>query len=777
MNQKERIEQLTLQEKAEFTTGCDTWSTKSDERLGILPVRVSDGPNGLASPADSEAAVNGEQIKAVCFPSSCATAASFDVELLNQLGEEFGREFQEAGMDVLLGPGVNIKRSPLCGRNFEYYSEDPYLSGEMGASFVRGVQSKGIGTCVKHFCANNQEYRRNDISSEVDERTLREIYLTPFEKIVKEAKPATIMAAYNKINGTYATEHMEILNQVLRKEWGFEGAVISDWGATQNRVAAVKAGCDLAMPADTEHTDEIVTAVQEQKLQEEELNQCVERILNLADYKAQNSKSESDGVVDFKRGHAMAKKAAEESYVLLKNDGILPLDKKTKVAFIGEFAKKPHYQGTGSSSVNCTPPMGAYDVAAEAGYLVTYARGYQSVQTDYELLEEAVNVAKEVETVIVFAGLLDVMEQEGNDRKNMQMPESHCTLIHEICKVNKQTIVVLHNGGPVEMPWVEEPRAILETYLGGEAVGEVTVEMLYGDVNPSGHLAETFPCKLADASSYLFYVGEGDRVAYSERFFVGYRYSCTKEIEPLFPFGHGLSYTKFEVSELTLSQKECRDIDRLKASVKVKNTGAIAGKTVIQLYIAPPREDVIRPLRELKRFQKVQLLPGEEKTITFSLSYRDYAHWEEGLHDWRVEEGEYKIQICANAHEVQLEQIVYVQATKPMRKVEYNMNIPIKDLMKVKEGYDFLNQRISYAIYGLSQAGFISEKVIGELQSAGDGEITLAAVKQVAKNRKLCCNEVYDLENVFDITLDVFLNFITEEEKKTLQMLLEELNN
>lgn len=771
MKKNELLKKLTLQEKAELTTGKDNWSTKEVKALGIPSVRMSDGPNGLRTPKDSDAVLNAESMEAVCFPTACTTGSSFSPELLREIGEELADECNAVGVDVLLGPGVNIKRSPLCGRNFEYFSEDPIVSGEMGASFVQGVQSKGVGCSLKHFCANSQEHRRMDSSSEVDERTLREIYLPAFEKVVKEARPETIMASYNKVNGTYSTENKEILEKILRGEWGYKGTVISDWGATHDRVAAIKAGCDITMPRDAEHTAQIVQAVEDGELTEAELDACVERVISLA-----GKAGRKEGRFDFARAHTLARKAAEESFVLLKNDGLLPLTKEKRVAFIGTFAKAPHYQGGGSSHVNSHKVTGAYEAALEKGLAVSYAAGCKGIATDERLLEDAISLAKESEVVILFAGLPDIMEQEGNDRRSLSMPESHNTLISEICDVNENTVVVLHNGGPVEMPWVEKPRAILETYLGGEAVGEATVNILFGEVNPSGHLAETFPKKLADTSSYLFYFGEGDKVQYTERFFVGYRYSVSREAEPLFPFGHGLSYTNFTFRELTVEKEECRDTDEICVTVKVKNTGKADGKALVQLYIAPPRKDTIRPVRELKKFKKVFLKAGEEQQVAFILSYRDFAHWEEGFHDWRVESGEYHIQICENAHLVSCEEKLVVNATKQSKPVTYSINMPIKEFMSHPKGKAFVDENIKLLVMGLSYADFLSRDIIEAIQKQGKGEICIKSIEEAIKKPELCSGENFDLTTIFGITLNVFMNFLSEEQKECLEHMIDAFN-
>ena len=451
----ELVSQMTLEEKAGLTSGQNAWFTKALERLGIPSIHVSDGPHGLRTIDETDQnLMSGSSIKAVCFPAECAMAASFDRELLYRVGVELAKEAQAAGVDVLLGPGVNMKRGPLCGRNFEYFSEDPYLAGEMGAAYVKGVQSQGVGTSLKHFFANNQEYRRMDGSSELDERTMREIYLPAFEKVVKEAQPWTVMASYNKVNGVHSTQN-QALQTILRDDWGFSGLVVSDWGATHDRAAAIEAGCDLTMPGE-DTDDDIVMAVRNGRLNESYLDACCVRLLDLIFKAVENRKS---GKLDLEAGHAASLQAARESMVLLKNDGILPLRKSQKVAFIGLFAKQPRYQGGGSSNINAFRVVGALEAAKAMGLDVTYAEGYkQDGTTDDTLIADAVENAKQAEAAIIFAGLHDDMESEGADRLHMRMSDGHNALISAICRANPNTVVVLHNGSPVEMPWVSEPR-------------------------------------------------------------------------------------------------------------------------------------------------------------------------------------------------------------------------------------------------------------------------------------------------------------------------------
>ena len=621
MNIPSLISQMTLEEKAGLCSGADFWHTKAVERLGIPATMVSDGPHGLRKQDETgdHLGIN-DSIKAVCFPAACATAASFDRALLTRMGEAIGDACQHERLAVVLGPAVNIKRSPLCGRNFEYFSEDPYLTGEIAAAYIQGVQSRNVGTSIKHFAANNQEHRRMSSSSDADERTLREIYFPGFEIPVKKAKPWTVMCSYNRINGVYASENPWLLTEVLRNEWGFDGYVMSDWGAVSDRVAGVAAGLDLEMPASGGVNDrKIVEAVKSGKLDEAKLDLACERILNIVYRAVENAKPDTPW--DKEAQHLLSAEIAAECMVLLKNEGdILPLSKDAPVAFIGEFAEKPRFQGGGSSHINSFKTTGALQAAE--GLNVTYARGYD-VQNDCAtdaMIAEAVAAAKAAKVAVVFAGLPDAYESEGYDRTHMRLPDCQTRLIEAVAAANPDTVVVLHNGSPVEMPWIGRVKAVLEAYLGGQAVGLATVRVLYGDANPSGHLAESFPLKLSDNPSYLTYGGEGNTAVYNEGVFVGYRYYDRREAEVLFPFGYGLSYTDFVFSDLRLSAAEITDRDTLRATVKVKNTGSRAGKTVVQLYVGDVESSVFRPVRELKGFEKVELQPGEEKEVSFTLS-------------------------------------------------------------------------------------------------------------------------------------------------------------
>lgn len=694
MNVKEIVRKMSLEEKAGLCSGADFWHTKAVERLDVPQMMVSDGPHGLRKQEETADHLGlDESVKAVCFPAGCATAASFDRKLLRTLGETLGKECQAEGIGVLLGPAVNIKRSPLCGRNFEYFSEDPYLAGQMASSYIKGVQSKGVGTSIKHFLANNQEHRRMSSSSEVDERTLREIYLPAFEEAVKKAKPWTVMCSYNRINGVYAAQNKKYLTDVLRGEWGFDGFVVSDWGAVNDRVADLEAGLELEMPSSFGINDKkIVEAVEKGELSEEVLDKAVERILSIVAKSAENRKE--GAVYDKEEDHRLARRIAAESMVLLKNDGVLPLRKGARIAFIGEFAENPRFQGGGSSHINTFKTESAWEMADKSH--VIYAQGYRTKEDklDDTLLSEAIRAAALAETAVVFAGLPDAFESEGFDRTHMRLPKCQNELIEAVCDANPNTIVVLHNGSPVEMPWIHKVKGVLETYLGGQAVGGAVVDVLYGDVNPSGRLPETLPLKLEDNPSYIFYSGEGDKVEYREGVFVGYRYYDKKKMEVLFPFGHGLSYTSFLFSNLKLSKKRMDDTEELQVTVEVKNTGHCAGKEVVQLYVAAPEDgEVIRPVRELRGFEKVELAPGERKTVSFRLGSRAFAYYDTEISDFRVPTGEYRIEIGRSSRDICLSEVVVVRDTSNKR-IPITMDTTLGDILKLSGAKEIVEEMI-----------------------------------------------------------------------------------
>lgn len=671
---KRIISQMTLEEKASLCSGLDFWNTKGIERLGIPTIMVTDGPHGLrkqAEGADHLGIYN--SIPSTCFPSAVGLASTWNKELINQVGVALGEECQAENVGVLLGPGANIKRSPLCGRNFEYFSEDPYLSSQMAANHVKGVQSQGVGTSLKHFAVNNQEHRRMSVDAIVDERTLREIYLASFEDVIKEAQPWTVMSAYNKINGEYASENTYLLNDILKDEWGFEGFVVSDWGAVNERVASLANGLELEMPSSFGIGEKkIIDAVNGGELSEEKLDQSVERLLNII-FKAVDNQVEN-AVYSKEAHHQLAREVASESMVMLQNeDSILPLKKEGTVAVIGEFAKQPRYQGGGSSHINPTKLesiLEEIEMVSGEKTNILFAQGYElaSDDVDENMINEAKKVAESADTAVLFVGLPDRYESEGFDRKHLQMPKNHVQLIEAIAKVQNNIVIVLSNGAPIEMPWIGKVKGILEGYLGGQALGGAIADILFGDANPSGKLAETFPKVLSDNPSYLNFPGEGDKVEYKEGVFVGYRYYDKKKIEPLFSFGFGLSYTNFEYSNLSIDKKEIKDTDTVSVRVNVKNTGSIAGKEIVQLYIKDVESIMIRPEKELKGFEKVELQPGEEKTVSFILNKRSFAYYNVEWKDWHVETGEFEILVGKSSKEIVLHDSLFVQSTTIIQK-------------------------------------------------------------------------------------------------------------
>ncbi|MBR4549166.1 MAG: glycoside hydrolase family 3 C-terminal domain-containing protein [Oscillospiraceae bacterium] len=719
MDVKALISQLTLEEKAGLCSGADFWHTKAVERLGIPAAMVSDGPHGLRKQdlGADHLGVN-ESIEAVCFPAACATAASFDRALVTRMGEAIGDSCQHEKLAVVLGPAVNIKRSPLCGRNFEYFSEDPYLAGQMAAAFVHGVQSRNVGTSIKHFAANSQEHRRMSSSAEVDERTLREIYFPAFETAVRQEQPWTVMCSYNRINGVFASENPWLLTQVLRDEWGFEGCVVSDWGAVSDRVAGLAAGLDLEMPASGGWNDrKIVEAVRGGRLDEAVLDRAVERILNFVFRYVEHAAPKTPW--DKEAQHALAAEIAGECMVLLKNeDAVLPLSRGETVAFIGEFAEKPRFQGGGSSHIRSFMTTGALEAAA--GLPVLYAPGYSAAEDSAteEQIAEAVKAARQAKVAVVFAGLPDVYESEGYDRSHMRLPACQNRLIEAVAAANPNTVVVLHNGSPVEMPWIDRVKGVLEAYLGGQAVGLATIRVLYGEVDPSGRLPESFPKKLADNPSCLSYGGEGNTAVYNEGIFVGYRYYDKKEMEPLFPFGYGLSYTRFAFSDLRLSAPEIRDDETLTATVRVKNVGERAGKAVVQLYVADCESTVFRPVRELKGFEKVPLRPGEEREVSFTLDKRAFAYWNTELHDWYVEPGEFRIEIGHSSREIALSAPVTVWSATELPR-HYDLDSIFLDIMADPKAAAVLQPMLeSFSKVFLPEEGAAQEAITTEMSLA-----------------------------------------------------------
>ncbi|MGW8225673.1 MAG: beta-glucosidase [Anaerolineales bacterium] len=673
---KNLISQMTLEEKASLCSGKDFWHLKGIERLGIPSIMVTDGPHGLRKQIGSSDSVGlQDSVPATCFPTASALAASWDRELVFEVGQALGEECREAKVGVILGPGANIKRSPLCGRNFEYFSEDPYLTGEMAKSYINGVQSQGIGTSLKHYAVNNQEYHRMTIDTLVDERALREIYLTGFEIAVKEAQPWTVMCAYNKVNGTYCAENRYLMTDILKGEWGHQGLVVTDWGAINDRLSGLKAGTELEMPGVSNGNDALlVEAIQAGQLEENILDQAVERILTLI-FKAKETLSE-DFTYDRQAHHNLARRAAAEGAVLLKNEaGILPIQQNSMIALIGQFAKSARYQGAGSSLINPNQLDNLHDELARLIGLdnLVYAPGYsdRAEQPDETLIQEAINTVQTVDVVVVCAGLTDYYEVEGLDRQHMHLPPGHDALILRLAQVHDKIIVVLSNGSPVEMPWVGDVAAVLEGYLGGQAGAGAIADILVGKTNPCGKLAETFPRQLEDNPSYHYFPMGPSIVEYRESIFVGYRYYDSVNQDVLFPFGHGLNYTTFEYRDLHLSHSKLPDRDPLTATFKIKNTGSVPGKEIIQLYLRAADLAVFHPEKELKGFVKVDLQPGEETEVSMMLNQRAFSYYDPQIKDWQIGSGIYQVLVGASSRDIRLKASIEVESTRsPTQQVE-----------------------------------------------------------------------------------------------------------
>jgi beta-glucosidase len=665
---------LTLEEKAALCLGSDFWHTAPVERLGVPALMVCDGPHGLRKqPDQADHAGLGGSNPATCFPTACSLASSWNTDLVRRVGEALGRETQAEQVAVLLGPGVNIKRSPLCGRNFEYFSEDPYLSGVLGTAFVQGVQSQGVGTSLKHYAANNQETDRVRVSADVDERTLREIYLPAFERIVTEAQPWTVMCSYNRLNGTHVSQHPWLLTTVLRDEWGFEGVVVSDWGAVHDRVAAVRAGLDLEMPPQLGWSDKaLVDAVRAGELDEAVLDVAVTRVLRLVDRALANARP--DTPVDRDAHHTLARAAAREGAVLLKNDGLLPLAPQPgqTVAVLGEFARTPRFQGAGSSQVNPTRvdvPLDELRAAVPDGVEVAFAPGFTLDGTGDPgaLADEAVELAGRADVVVVFLGLPAAEESEGFDRTHMHLPLPQVELLRAVRRVSRRVAVVLSNGSAVlTSGWQDDADAILECWLSGQATGGAVADLLLGAANPSGRLAETIPVRHEDSPSYLNFPGDSGHVRYGEGVFVGYRGHDKLEQPVSFPFGHGLSYTSFAYDDMAVAVRGSHADGDLRVSVscRVTNTGDRAGQEVAQLYVHDREASVTRPVRELKGFVKLDLAPGESGTATFELTARDLSFWSETVHGWVLEEGEFRISVGPSSRDLPLGEVVHVEAPR-----------------------------------------------------------------------------------------------------------------
>lgn len=658
------IKQMSLEEKAALCTGAGPWMTTPVDRLGIPHMTVTDGPHGVRRVEDVQSLIT-KSLPATCFPTAACMASTWNVDLISKVGEAIAEECIALEVDVVLGPGVNMKRTPLCGRNFEYYSEDPYHAGEIAVSFIKGVQNKGVGTSLKHFAANNQEYQRATINAAIDERTLREIYLPAFEAAIKKAKPWTVMCAYNRLNGTYCSQNHRLLTEILKDEWEFEGLVVSDWGAVHDRVVALQAGLDLEMPGPRERrVMAVVDAVRSGELDESVLDEAVRRILNIVFTAAETVKG---GSFDIAGHHALARRVAGEGMVLLKNDGILPLRDQKHIAVIGRAAKIPYFQGGGSSHINPTRLEEPYEellkLAGDAQ--LSYTQGYPEGENfDQQLIDEACDYARSAEVALLYLALPAAKESEGYDRPDLDLTSHQVALIKAVAAVQPKTVVILNNGAPVVMSeWIDHVAAVLEAWMMGQAGGGAIADLLFGKINPSGKLAETFPLKLEDTPAYINYPGEIGSVRYGEGIFLGYRYYDAKQVPVLFPFGFGMSYTTFEYQNPRVSADTFRDVDGLEVSVDVINTGELAGKEVVQVYVHDLDSSLVRPPKELKGFAKVELQPGETRTVTVFLDFRAFAYYHPAYGRWITEYGEFDILIGSSSADIRYKKTVTLHSS------------------------------------------------------------------------------------------------------------------
>jgi beta-glucosidase len=661
------IKEMTLEEKAALTIGAGFWSTTPVERLGVPEVICTDGPHGVRRMPDSHSSEGGS-LPATAFPTASCAASTWNLELIGREGEALAEECNAFGIDVLLGPGACMKRSPLCGRNFEYFSEDPYLSGKLAAAWIKGLQRKGTGASIKHFAANNQEFHRMFVDAQIDERTLREIYLTAFEIAVKEAQPWTVMCSYNRVNGAFASENHKLLSEILKNEWGFEGFVVSDWGAVHDRVAALKAGLDLEMPGDQPaRMREIIAAVKDGSLEEAVLDEAVRRILRIAFKSKEKRKNRSYNQVEH---HALAREIASEGIVLLKNAGILPFKGVKSIAVIGRTALKPFFEGGGSSNVRASEidiPMDAFEeVAPKVAF--TQVQGYPEDREEKPaLIKEAVNAAKAADAALLMLALPQWDESEGYDRPDLNLTQHQIALIKAVAKAQPKIVVVINSGAPMAMSeWIDSVPAVLQAGMFGQGGASPLADILFGRLSPSGKLAETFPIKIEDTPAYINWPGENGVVRYGEGLFIGYRYYDAKGMPVQFPFGHGLSYTSFAYGEPKVSQQSIKADDILTVSIDVTNTGKMAGKEAVQLYVRPLQSKLVRPIKELKGFAKLSLEPGETKTAEFKLSRRAFAYYHPEHKDWVVDDGNFELLIGASSADIRARVEVSVVENKKL---------------------------------------------------------------------------------------------------------------
>ena len=738
---KALVAEMTLEEMALLLSGDGWWHTHSIDRLQIPAISIFDGPHGLRK---VEGGGLPTSVPATCFPTASGLASSWDTELIRQVGAALAEECQAHDVQILLGPGINMKRSPLAGRNFEYLSEDPVLAGKMAAAYIQGVQSQGVGTSLKHYAANNQEFERMATSSNLDERTLHELYLSAFEIAVKEAQPWSVMAAYNPVNHVYATENSLLLRDILRTQWGFEGFVVSDWGAVHDGVAGVNAGLSLEMPGSGDyHRNKVIEAVRTGRLSPSRLDEAVVPLLTVI-LKAKDH-HRSGATFDVEQHDGLARLAAAESLVLLKNvGGLLPLDfKQTKtIAVIGAFAKTPRYQGAGSSQVNPTRISTAYDELVklvDKNTVVRYAAGYtEEGATTEDLIEEAKQQAKAAEVAVVFAGLPNSYECEGFDRPSLEMPAGHNHLIAAVSTAQPNVAVVLMNGSAVTMPWADQVRAIVEAWLGGQAGGGAIADVLTGRINPSGKLSETFPARLEETPAYPDFPARTKEANYGEGIFIGYRYYDARKIVPLFPFGFGLSYTTFAYSDLRIDTSAIKDMESVTVGAKIKNTGRVAGQEVVQLYVHEQNAEPVRPEKELKAFAKIALQAGEERTVSFQLTKRDFAYYDTFRHDWIVNPGKFEIMVGSSSQELPLRQTIEVE-TNEQDRAQLNRDSLLKEFRNHLKGKTFHPQLVEAFGMGnpdeadMAVRAFLDDMPVYKVCAFSEGKFTEQMLKEILK--------------------------------------------
>lgn len=722
MNIDKILSELTLEEKVSLLCGKDAWHLNGVDRLNIPEILITDGPHGLRL---SDGLDHSKTQPATALPVESGIAATWNEKLIEQAAAAVGQECQHYGVSVLLGPGVNGKRSPLGGRNFEYYSEDPYLSGKIASAFVRGVQSEGVGACIKHFAGNEQETRRFRINSVIDERTFHEIYLAPFEMAIREANPWTMMGAYNKVNGPHACESNVLLEDLLRKTYGYEGLIMSDWSAVVNKVASIKNGLDLEMPGPQERDAEVIEAVRTGMLEEKTVDLHVRRVLELIKKSVENKKAVE---VNWNKHHALAVKLAEESMVLLKNDGILPLDSSQSLGVIGSFATHPRFQGGGSSHMNPQQldiPLDCIKQHVE----VQYAKGYEAEYTNESLLAEVKRVAERSEKLVIFTGTTEKLESEGFDRADMKIPPDHLKVIQTAAEINNNIVVVLNCGSSVETLELESAsKAIVMAWLPGEGGGKAIANILFGQANPSGKLTETFPVCLENNPSYGYFPGDKWDVVYSEGILTGYRYYDTRKLNVQYPFGHGLSYTLFAYSDLEV------DLENRSVRVKVKNTGGIPGQEVVQVYIKDVESYAFRPEKELKGFAKVHLEAGEEKVVTVQLDQRAFAYYLTHLGRFAVESGKFEVLVGSSSRDIHVRTIIEVQGevVREHPTMDDTLNDWLEDFRTEQKAHDLLEmmQIDEYSQYYGIMVGMPMTKVLWFYMMQGASQDEIETIRQ-----------------------------------------------